>query len=590
MPRKISERRIMSVFKQKNSIASVEFKKFKGIDRTAPNREAGAAYDMSNFRVLPDGSLQKRCGFSPIAYCNQTVRSVWAGKLNGKDIGFIVHGNMVARINTNPNIVATFANINSSSGQANFVLFNNNLYLFDRTYVYKVTETSVSIAEGYAPLYGKDWPVGQKGTVNEPLNLTSRHIRMTYTVNEAFIYLCVDHVISSIDAVYVNDVLITDKSRYYFDRELMAVCVTDLKVGDRVSLFLTVAESEINKVDLMSCNSAAVYGDYNDNILFLWDGNKKNVVFASCSVENDSLQDAKKVYTNTLPLYIPVDAAFTMPNKEDRITAVCRQYDRLLIFTENETWMAHLSSSPKRMLDAVTVNPSYGCTSLRGAVTCGNEPVCISDGLILRWNSDTDELNECNAYSISSKIEAMLPPSFFNNAILLVDKKRSEIFFSDPLDPNGNLWIYNYGTDDWYKFDSIGARLLFLCNGNLGFVNRNTVFLFDETLEKDRLSDSGTTSITAFYESHPIDLSVAGNKKRLCGMTLNANLSGRDISVKYFSEGRILSSLKISSENYFPVSFIRRLNSRRFCYTSLLLTSDANTRQSIYSTGIWAKH
>ena len=579
----------MSVFKQKNSIASVEFKKFKGIDRNAPHRETNAAYDMSNFRILPDGSLQKRCGFSLMGALNQPVRGLWAGKLDGEDIGFFVYGSMVARITTNPKLLTMVGNVKTKSGNANFVLFNDRLYLFDGSYVYNVTSSGPSVVEGYAPLYGKDWPVGQKGEVNEPLNLASTHIRMTYVVNEPFIYLCVDHVISSIDAVYVNDKLISDQSRYYFDRELMCVCVTQLNVGDRVSLFLTVDESEINKSDLLSCNGAASFGDYNDNILFLWGGEKKNVVFASCAIDNDSLEEVKKVYSKTLPLYIPADAAFTLPTQEKRITAVCRQYDRLLIFTENETWMAHISASPQRKLDAVMVNPTYGCTSFGGAVECANEPVCVSDGAVLRWTSDTDELNECNAYNISSQVESMLPDSFFKNALLVNDKKRSEIFFSDPTDPTGNLWIYNYAIKDWYKFDGIGAKLIFLCGESLGFVSQNTVFLFDEAMTKDRRSDSGTQVITAFYESHPTDLSVPGNKKRLCGMTLNADLAGKDISIRYLSQGQIIRLLKISNEKFFPVSFIKRLNSRRFCYMNLRLISDSNATQRIYSTGVWVK-
>ena len=579
----------MSVFKQKNSIASVEFKKFKGIDTTAPHREVGAAYDMVNFRVLPDGSLQKRSGFQSVATFNEKVRGVWSGKIQDKTYIFTVHGKTVTRSDPSMGIQTDIGKINTSSGNANFMFFNGYLYLSDGRYFYIVKENGVSTAEGYAPLYGKDWPVRYKGEVNEPINVASRHIRMSYLVNEELSFLCVDHNISLIDAIYVNDVLITDTSRYFFDQDIMCICLSGLKIGDRVMAFLTVDESEINMSDVWSCQKSVVYGDYTDNILFLFDGNRKNAMYASCSVSEKSLQESKFIYPNSLPFYVPDKPAFKMPKQEHRITAVCRQYDRLLIFTEEDTWMGNLSASPTRVLEAVTINPSYGCTSVGGAAVCENEPVCVSDGQILRWTSEADELNECNAYNISSKIESMLPPSFFANALVFVDKRRTEILFFDTASENGTLWIYNYKTKDWYKFEGISANSIFAFEGSVGFTYLNSVCLFNDSIAHDELRDGSWRIIEAFYESLPTDLSVSSNKKRLCGMTLNANLHGEDIRAEYLSEGQVICSLTLKSESSFPTSFIKRLNSRRFCYTSLRLKHSGNSTPRIYSTGIWAK-
>jgi hypothetical protein len=161
---------------------------------------------------------------------------------------------------------------------------------------------------------------------------------MTYRLNETLTYLCVDHVISSIDAVYINGSLASQENNsYYFDEELMCVCVMGIKVGDYVELFLTVAESEMDRAALFSCKSSVVYGTYTDNRLFLWDGDSEDIMFASRSVNGDELQKSQSFYPNTVPLYIPEDAAFTMTKDGRRITAVCRHYDRLLIFTNADT-------------------------------------------------------------------------------------------------------------------------------------------------------------------------------------------------------------------------------------------------------------
>ena len=580
----------MSVFKQKNSIASVEFKKFKGIDTRAPLGESGAAYDMVNFRVLPDGSLQKRCGFKAIASYNAKIRGVWSGTLGETTAIFAVYGSTVVKILPKEGRTTVIGKTSSSEGDVNFMFHNERLYLCDGQTFYIVTESNVAAAEGYVPLYGKDWPVRYKGEVNEPLNLASRHIRMTYIVTEELSFLCVDHVISEIDAVYINGELITDKSRYYFDEPAMCVSVKGLKLNDRVELFLTVSESETNIAEIFSCKNSVVYGDYADSILFLWNGNKKNIMFASSSVSEQSLEESRFMYPNSAPFYVPAGSTFKIPKENQQITGVCRQYDRLLIFTKEDTWMGNISSSsPKRTLEAVTVNPSYGCTSVGAAVVCENSPVCVSDGAIIRWTSETDELNECNQYSISSKIESMLSPSFFENAVVLIDKRQSEIFFADSTDNQGILWIYNYKIDSWYKFDGITVKSMFLHENSLGFIYLNTVYLFNDSICYDELKGGSVRNITATFESYPSDLSVGGNKKRLCGMTLNANLSGGEIHTQYFSEGECISKTLLESDNAFPKSFMRRLNSKRFSYVTLRILSTARAKQRIYSTGIWAK-
>ena len=579
----------MSVFKQKNAIASTEFKGFEGIDAAAPHKYGPAARDMVNFRVCEDGSLQKRYGFAPIAICNGDIRAVWSGRAYGKQLSFIVYGSQVATIDTATNTLYNIGSIETDEGHAKFIFFSSHLYLMDSKRFYRITRDTVENFEGYAPLYAKNWGIGKVGSVNEPLNILSRHIRMNYTVNQEFIYLCVNHDIASIDAVYINGNLLTDKSKYYFDKSLMAVCVIGLKVGQVVDLYLTIAESELNSSPLFSCKQSAVFGGYTDSRLFLWDGDEEDIMYDSTPITNESLDKIKLVYGETVPIYIPEDTSFAMTRSERNITAICRHYDRLLIFTKDDTWMSKNTVETGSPLEALTVNSSRGCTSKGAAVMCENDPICISATSILRWTAETDELNETNAKSISSGIEPYLSESFFTNGKILLDEPRHEIYFYDPTDDDGKLWIYNYKTSYWYKFDGICADELFLCDGTLGFVRGNAVYLFSELLGTDTLADGRERSIVAVYESHAIDLDVAANKKRLLGMTLNANLLGGEMSVEYVSDSKLISKVRVSGKSTHESSFIKRLNSTRFCYLTLRLISDGRLPQRIYSSGVWAK-
>lgn len=579
----------MSAFKQKNAIASAEFKGFEGIDTTAPHGYIPAAYDMDNFRVLGDGSLQRRCGFAPIAICNSKIRAVWSGKLNGEQLTFVVHNNLVSKIDPISKTLVRIGYLVSTQGHANFLFFNSSLYLIDGLYLYIIKPNRMNIVDGYAPLYGKDWPSAAKGEVNEPLNLATRHIRMTYRITEELIYLCVDHIIATIDAVFVNGVRLPDESGYYFDQSIMCVCVFNLRVGDYVELFLTLEESEIRPSYLFSCQSSVVYGTYADNKIFLWNGFEPDIMYASKMIDTKSLEKAQEIYGQTVPLYFPKDSSFSMSKDGRRITAVCRQYDRLLIFTNTDAWMSQGTIENGNPLQSVTINPSYGCSSDGAVVMCGNDPITVSDGNIMRWTADTDELNECNAYSISEKINPMLKSSFFSNAKILLDNTRKEILFYDPTDSDGTVWIYNYSKKNWFRFTGVVADNMFLCGKNVGFTRDKTVFLFDDALGHDVLPDGSFRTISAFFESFPIDLSVAGNKKRLYGMTLNGTLSNGEVTAEYISNGQVMATKHLSSENNYPISFIKRLNSSRFCYLTLRLSCKGENNATIHSTGVWAK-
>lgn len=580
----------MSVFNHKKAISSIEFKGFEGICTTAPHKHVPSAADIVNFRVLEDGSLEKRCGFACIADCEAEIRAVWSGQLNGKQSTFIVYKNKVGRVDTVSKELVTIGTIGSESGDAKFILFKSNLFVMDDYFFYKITADSITPTEAYAPLYGKLWGIAKRGTVYEPVNLATRHIRMSYRVDEKLIYLCVDHKISSIDGVYINGEQVTDKSRYYFDLSLMSVCVMGLELGQVVDLYLTVEPEEIDLLRLRSCKQFANLGGYTETNLYFWDGKDEGVVYQSRDVGEGSLWSSSYVYGETIPLYVPSDSSFSIDDEKRKIKAVCRHYDRLLVFTDENTWMIPNDSESTNILSGgIMVNSSQGCTSNGAALTCLNDPICISDGAILKWTADTDELNECNAYSISESIEPFLKPSFYRNAKILLNKKRAELLFYDPFDDAEVVWIYNYKIESWYKIDGIDADEIFVCDDNLGFVKDSAVYIFDETLKTDLLGNGVEREIVAIFESHPIDLNVYSNNKRLSGMALNASFGGGSIRAEYTSDSRIIGSITLKDDSSYPKSFLKRLNSPRFSYLTLRLTALGDAIQRIYSTSIWTK-
>ena len=582
----------MLVFNHKNAISSTEFKGFEGICATAPHKHVPSADDIVNFRVLGDGSLLKRCGFSHIANCDGKIRTVWSGNLEGEQVTLIVYGIYVVKVNIADKTLVPLGRLGIPGGNIKFIYFKSQLYIMDEWSFYKVTKEGVEYLSAYAPLYGKLWGVAQKGKVYEPLNLATRHIRMSYRVDQELIYLCVDHLISSIDAVYIDGQKVTDSGRYYFNRSLMCVCVMGLELGQIVDLYLTVDESELDILRLRSCKQSAILGGYTDTKLFFWDGLYDGCIYSSREVDAVALISSSYVYGEALPLYFPADSIISTEGEKRKITALCRHYDRLLLFTDENTWMIDDTLESTNILSgAIMINSSHGCTSAGAAITCGNDPICVGDGAILKWTAETDDLNECNVYSISSQIEPFLKPSFFKNAKILLNKKHSELLFYEPSDEDGLVWIYNYKTENWYKFDGIGANEFFLCEDMLGFIKGTSIYLFDETLNHDIDSEGNEREIIATFESHPIDLDVYANKKRLAGMSMSASFKGGSICAEYLSDSNSqrIASVTIKDESTYPTNYIKRLNSQRFSYLTLRLTAKGDASSRIYSTNIFTK-
>ena len=89
--------------------------------------------------------------------------------------------------------------------------------------------------------------------------------------------------------------------------------------------------------------------------------------------------------------------------------------------------MASDSDCDTDVIPILKISASAGCPVKHGAVIGTNNPISIGNENILEWTSDTDELSECNYFSISDEIKEKLTPDFFKNAIIFKDKYNNEI-------------------------------------------------------------------------------------------------------------------------------------------------------------------
>ena len=216
------------------------------------------------------------------------------------------------------------------------------------------------------------------------------------------------------------------------------------------------------------------------------------------------------------------------------VKGLSRHYDRLLIFTDGDTWMANSADCQSEHIPVMNINSHVGCSSVGGTAVIGNSPVTVWKNGIYRWTSETDELNECNAYCISNEISENLDASFFANAVAFKNPKENELWFYDPIKAN-NVWVYNISKGAWYRFVGITAVGFFDANGQIGFYSNRTIYIFSNVNFVDKPSAQAIVPIMTSLTIKNVDFG-SHDKKQLSYCCLVGESNGSEVSFNITSD------------------------------------------------------
>ena len=551
-----------------------------GIDARVRHGQDPCMTDIVNFKILPDGSLKKRAGYRKIYSFGESIRAVWCGKIGGIRKNIFLIGSSIYTIDLTSGMPNYHGSILTSDGKADFFYFSDTLYLIDGESIYEITEEYPKLVEGYVPLLGKDWPMGVAGEINEPLNILNSRARITYRAgDDPVYYLCPMYPVKSIEKIYKNGSLLSNDS-YAYNPTTNLIRVNGVSPGDFFDVSLTFDSSNFltQRAALFSCTSASIFGGINSSRVFLWNGAKKNTIFTSSYVSRDSLLESQKRYSNSSDLYFMDGQNFAVGDGRYDVTAIARHYDRLLIFTDGDAWMADSSACSTEEFPVMTINSSIGCATDNGALTANNDPITLGKDGIYRWHSNTDELNDCNAYSISSQISSLLSKDFYKNAIIYFNRYSNELWVNER-GSDGIVWIYNFTYKVWTKYSGINASFIFDADGSVGFTDESGIYVFDDTLSED-IIDENHKSIVASFKTGTIDFDDY-EYKRIKAIHCRGDLKNTDISLSVNTDrGESKSVYLFESAPHAVIT--RRVSSCRLKSFHLSLTDNSQSRQTLH--------
>ena len=370
-----------------------------------------------------------------------------------------------------------------------------------------------------------------------------------------------------------------DASKYSINERYNCIALTEFNVDDNFFALLTFtpdSEYEAQRKALFGSTGATAFYELNKNNLFFWGNETNNNVFYSTAINEENAK-ITNAYTTNVGFYVPINSFFKAISENDRIRAFIRHYDRVLIMTDSSTWITNLEELENDKLKIKNINASIGCAIPNGCVRIENTLFSIGKDAIYAWSSSSDELNECNAYSISDPIKPLLSNNFFKNCKIHLNYGKREIWFYSPYE--SKIWIYNYNRRAWYSFSGFTPTAFLDGGDDVRFYDNSSIFVFDQSLHTDA-RDSAKYEIVGTFKSGDLEFN-SKHRKKLYTATVRGTFDGGRLELKVALDGRKNIVYYVTPKNVHSVIPFR-IRSGSFSSMSFELITRGNGKQIIH--------
>jgi len=389
--------------------------------------------DLQNFRILEDGSLEKRCGFKKQLSFNGALRGFWNGFLNGNPLTCAVAGSELY-IKKGTSFVKSIT-LTSLSGLVRFVQYRDFLYLLDGTaiYVYQPLSENFQKAQGYAPLIGYCWSPTTGGADHEAVNLFTNRMRIHFKNLEGSTTYNLPYRASSIDVVYADGKKISD---YSFSTGSTSFTVNEVYSWLEVSFTTMINDEDIGYIN----SSTRVFCEQlnGQEYLFLYGARSGNYLFGSKPVDKSMLTSCQSAYRLADPLYCPLTMKTAAGTPSNPITTLVLQHERILAFHDNGALSLQITAQSE--ITAYPLLSGYGCTASLPPILVGDQIIIVNHGGIFALSSNASDRDRFEIEPISAGIPELQSETFTRFAEICFDAAHGELWCCDRLVPE-KTWI-----------------------------------------------------------------------------------------------------------------------------------------------------
>lgn len=568
----------MSKINPKQAYTKEILDRFEGVGEALAAEKAKTS-SIVNFRILADGSLEKRNGWkSYLRLANKEICGVWQGNLEGDPLFIIVTKEAVYCVE---NEVASFVSSlpYKLSGQVSLFSYCNHLYMINGNsiLVWRKNLERFEEATGYVPLLGIGWHPRTMGASHEALNLLSNRARVHYTNTSGETVFHLPLIANKINAVIVDG---KTTNNYVFSNPTNDLVVN--AVGSSVEIAFEF-DAPCRHLDTIH-HSTLFFTDYfgEREKLLLSGSEKGQLVYSAREVTNLMLVSCGITYPYMDPLYITANDVMIVGDLYHPVTGFFRDHNRVLATTALGLHAIALSSVD----DAVETHPltsGVGCLTHGQSILANGDPILLNRDGVFTLHAPSTDPDQFIATQISGPISDFLENGFAENAILTVDPFYHEIWIRNRNDTQGVVWVYGLSSKQWYSFDGILADCFCKIDGKLAFFHGDQIGVFD----KELTTDNGSIFVSS-YESAYLSLSDPELPKRGLRFSIKALPGGNQMSLWVESETRRRIFPISTTVRSAPTVFDRRAALGRFHFLRVTIRDRGSARSRIYRLALYA--
>lgn len=568
----------MVTFKKENAFASETVDSFGGIDRSGLIGKLAQASDIRNFRVLPDGSLEKRDGYELRHTFAFPVDGVAAMPGSEDNIYVLTAGN-VYRMRMSDGETVLIGSMSDMPGGCLFTL-GGEVYVQSGGNIRAIGKNGLERVEGYIPLYGRDW-TENGGRIYQPRNLLSTKIRVRYQLEEPA------------SALYVGFSGFTVE-KLLIDGEVYEASATDgqtvglpevFPAHTRVEVCLDLNQDSASKRQMLACDEAVTVGIGSRTRTVLCSG---DTLYISTPISQDELAASRSYSSFSREVYFPesgvihtgmgLSTATTGSTgssglSDIRPLRICGNGERLIV---SDRYRSCLLDDDGTLI-SIPGSPGAQCSG----ICIDDDAYIVSHRGLFRFRLSDGEF-EC----LSGQLE--LAAFGEDDMVMGYDPCHAELLICSASDDNGRVAVYSLSRSCWYGFSGVGAQGWFDWGDTLCFYAENGIFVFVPGRVRDKVLGGTEQNICALYVSRWSGMGVDDMRKRLRALRL-CKQGNESLALTLSDPAGTLAQLSFAAGNGTALELHRRtLRTGRFRHVQLTLQSYGTGRQRVFGVAMYA--
>ncbi len=429
------------------------------------------AATMTNFKISADGSLTKRRGIANVATTyGQHIDNLWSGSIGNEEaVIFAANGTLYSvTAHESPCVPTIIGAI--ESGENMMFGFDGTLYIKTATKYYKYNGEKISEVEGYIPCVAISCTPSGEGTLLDQINLICDKRRQLFSGDgTSVLYQLAETDIDEVISIKVDGSDYTKNYSVEAEKGRISFEAGPAPGLNNVEIIYSKAIAESDRQRFFKCTRMMLFGGNSDGRAFFWG----NPDYPNYRFHTDLADGIPSVE------YFPVNAFTVIGNR--KITCITQQYNKQLIFTENEAFFSYCELKDDGLGNTFSSFPVYSLNGCKGCLietdgcVIDNRPVTLCDDGLNMWESTSVE-NEKNAVCFSGAIKKSL-----DSIVGLPSKKylfdfqaNREFYFIW----NDLAFVYNYDNRIWYKYDGFTGEHYSVLGKTLYFSKNDTLYAF----------------------------------------------------------------------------------------------------------------